>query len=334
MRVLVTGATGFVGSELIRRLMTTGSSGVSSAGAMSVASFEIVAGVRQQSRRLPASIEQRAVGDLSSGTDWSEALRGTHAVVHCAARVHVMQDTAEDPLSAFRSVNVEGTLNLARQAAAAGVRRFVFVSSIKVNGEATAVGRPFRVDDAPAPQDAYGISKHEAEAGLRQLAIDSGMEVAIVRPPLVYGRGVGANFRAMMGAVARRLPLPLGRIEHNRRSMVALGNLVDLLVTCISHPAAANRIFLVSDDEDLSTSQLLRRLGQAMGRPARLLPVPVSWLELGAAVLGRRSVAQRLCGSLQVDISDTKQRLGWAPPLSVEEGLKRAAEGYLNEASV
>lgn len=334
MKILITGATGFVGSALLRQMMAVDSGSSLASGLVFRPSFDIVAGVRQPSQRLPASIEQRAVGDLSSGTNWSEALRGTHAVVHCAARVHVMQDTAEDPLSAFRAVNVEGTLNLARQAAAAGVGRFVFVSSIKVNGEATAIGRPFRVDDAPAPQDAYGISKHEAEAGLRQLAIDSGMEVTIVRPPLVYGRGVGANFRAMMGVVARRLPLPLGRIEHNRRSMVALGNLVDLLVTCISHPAAANRTFLVSDDEDLSTSQLLRRLGQAMGRPARLLPVPVSWLELGAAVLGRRSVAQRLCGSLQVDISDTKQRLGWVPPLSVEEGLKRATEGYLNEASV
>ncbi|MDH6166710.1 nucleoside-diphosphate-sugar epimerase [Variovorax boronicumulans] len=333
MRVLVTGATGFVGGALIRQLMERGSPGVSGE-AVPAASFEIVAGVRQPSQGLPASIEQCTVGDLSSNTDWSEALRGADAVVHCAARVHVMKDTAEDPLSAFRSVNVEGTLNLARQAAAAGVRRFVFVSSIKVNGEATVLGRPFRADDSPAPQDAYGISKHEAEAGLRQLAIDSGMEVAIVRPPLVYGHGVKANFRAMMGAVARRLPLPLGGIEHNRRSMVALGNLVDLLVTCISHSAAANRTFLISDGEDLSTSQLLRRLGQAMGRPARLVPVPVSWIELGAALLGRRSVAQRLCGSLQVDISDTRQRLGWAPPLSVDEGLKRAAEGYLNEASV
>ena len=334
MRVLVTGATGFVGGALIQQLMACGSSGVSGAGAVPAASFEIVAGVRQPSQRLPASIEQCTVGGLSRDTDWSDALRGADAVVHCAARVHVMQDTAQDPLSAFRSVNVEGTLNLARQAAAAGVRRFVFVSSIKVNGEATVLGRPFRADDSPAPQDAYGISKHEAEAGLRQLAIDSGMEVAIVRPPLVYGRGVGANFRAMMGAVARRLPLPLARIKHNRRSMVALGNLVDLLVICISHPAAANRTFLVSDGEDLSTSQLLQRLGQALGRPARLVPVPVRWLEFGAALLGRRSVAQRLCGSLQVDISDTRQQLGWVPPLSVDEGLKRAAEGYLNEASV
>lgn len=320
MRVLVTGATGFVGGALVQQLLAT--------------SFGLVAGVRQRSQHLPASVEQCVVGDLSGSTDWREALRGVDAVVHCAARVHVMQDTAQDPLSAFRGVNVEGTLNLARQAAAAGVRRFVFVSSIKVNGEATAPGRPFRADDTPAPQDAYGISKHEAEAGLRQLAIDTGMDVVVVRPPLVYGRGVGANFRAMMGVVARRLPLPLGGIEHNCRSMVALGNLVDLLVTCMSHPAAANRTFLVSDGEDLSTTQLLRRLGQAMGRPARLVPVPARWLELGAAMLGRRNVAQRLCGSLQVDISDTRQQLGWTPPLGVEEGLKRAAEGYLNEASV
>jgi nucleoside-diphosphate-sugar epimerase len=334
VRLLVTGATGFVGGALVQQLLTGGLSGVFIAGAEPAVSLDIVAAVRQPDQRLPAPIKQCAVGDLSGNIDWSEALQGVDTVLHCAARVHVMQDTAEDPLSAFRSVNVEGTMNLAQQAAAAGARRFVFVSSIKVNGEATASGKPFRADDLPAPQDAYGISKHEAESGLRQLAIDSGMEVVIVRPPLVYGRGVGANFHTMMGAVAHRLPLPVGRIEHNRRSMVALGNLVDLLVTCISHPAAANRTFLVSDGEDLSTSQLLRRLGVAMGRPARLVPVPVSWLEFGAAMLGRRNVAQRLCGSLQVDISDTRQRLGWTPPLSVEEGLKSAAEGYLNEASV
>jgi nucleoside-diphosphate-sugar epimerase len=330
VKVLVTGATGFVGGALTRQLADQ----VSAPGNEPPASLNVIAGVRRASQRLPQAVEQCVVGELSGETDWSKALRGVDAIVHCAARVHVMQDKAEDPLSAFRAVNVEGTLNLARQAASAGARRFVFVSSIKVNGEATLVGRPFRADDAAAPQDPYGVSKHEAETGLRRLAIDTGMEVAIVRPPLVYGRGVGANFRAMMGAVARRLPLPLGGIEDNRRSMVALDNLIDLLVTCIAHRDAANRTFLVSDDEDLSTSQLLRRLGQAMGRPTRLVPVPVSWLEFGAAMLGRRNVAQRLCGSLQVDISDTRQRLGWVPPLSVDEGLKRAAEGYLNEASV
>lgn len=334
MRILITGATGFVGRALVRQLMTADSSNASASSGVSGPSFDIVAGVRQSSTSLPPSIKQCVVGNLAVDSDWREAVRGVDAIVHCAARVHVMRDTAKDPLDAFRAVNVEGTLSLARQAAKAGVKRFVFVSSIKVNGEATTVGQPFQADDPAVPRDAYGISKHEAEVGLSQLAAESGMEVVIVRPPLVYGRGVKANFRVMMSAVARRVPLPLGCIDDNRRSMVSLDNLVDLLIACTQHPAAANQTFLVSDGEDLSTAQLLRRLGQAMGRPARLLPVPVSWLERGAAVLGRAYVAQRLCGSLQVDISKTRQRLGWVPPIGIDEGLKRAAEGYLREASV
>jgi UDP-glucose 4-epimerase len=235
-----------------------------------------------------------------------------------------MADKAADPLEEFRRVNVQGTLNLARQAAAAGVRRFVFISSIKVNGEATQLGRSFTADDAPAPLDAYGVSKMEAEQGLRELAAQTGMEVIIIRPPLVYGPGVKANFAAMMRWLQRGVPLPLGAI-HNQRSLVALDNLVDLIVTCHTHPAAANQTFLVSDGEDVSTSELLRRMGQALDRPARLLPVPQSWLKLAAAMVGKSDVAQRLCGSLQVDISKTRQLLSWTPPLSLDQGLKRAA---------
>jgi UDP-glucose 4-epimerase len=264
------------------------------------------------------------MGDLEPSTDWTVALEGVAVVVHCAARVHVMADTATNPLEEFRRVNVQGTLNLAQQAAAAGVRRFVFVSSIKVNGEATQLGCLFTADDAPAPLDAYGVSKMEAEQGLREIALQTGMEVVIIRPPLVYGPGVKANFAAMMRWLRRGVPLPLGAI-HNQRSLVALDNLVDLIVVCLTHPAAANQTFLVSDGEDVSTTGLLRRMGQALGHPARLIPVPVSWLKLAAALVGKQDVAQRLCGSLQVDIEKTQRLLGWAPPLSLDEGLRRAA---------
>jgi UDP-glucose 4-epimerase len=238
-----------------------------------------------------------------------------------------MQEATADPLEEFRRANVQGTLNLARQAAAAGVRRFVFVSSIKVNGEATQLGSPFKADDTPAPLDAYGVSKMEAEQGLREIARQTGMEVVIIRPPLVYGPGVKANFAVMMRWLKRGIPLPLGAI-HNQRSLVALDNLVDLLVTCLTHPAAANQTFLVSDGDDVSTTELLRRMGQALGCPARLMPVQVSLLKLAAAMVCKRDVAQRLCGSLQVDIEKTRRVLGWTPPISLDEGLKKAGEAY------
>ncbi len=245
------------------------------------------------------------------------------AIVHLAARVHVMNDTASDPLTEFRRVNVDGTLNLARQAAAAGVRRFVFVSSVKVNGEETLPGKPFSAADAPAPVDPYGISKFEAERGLLQLASETGLEVVIVRPPLVYGPGVKANFEKMVRWLAKGMPLPLGGVHANRRSLIGLDNLVDLLTVCLRHPAAAGHVFMASDGEDLSTTDLLRRLGKAMHRPARLVPVPPALLELGGRLLGREDVVRRLTGSLQVDIGKTRQVLGWEPPVAVDEGLQR-----------
>jgi len=308
--LLVTGANGFVGTAVCRQAIAAG---------------RAVRGTVRTPGVSEGGVPAVTVASIDGHTDWTAALQGCSSVIHTAARVHVMNESSSDPLSEFRRVNVDGTLNLARQAAAAGVRRFVFVSSIKVNGEGTAPERPFRASDAPAPQDAYGISKAEAEQGLHQVASDTGLEVAIVRPPLVYGPGVKANFASLMRAVQRGLPLPLGAVRNNRRSLVALDNLVDLLLTCVDHPAAAGQTFLVSDGEDLSTTALTQRMGQAMGRPARLLPVPPFLLQLGATALGKRDVAQRLLGNLQVDIGHTRAVLDWSAPITVDEGLRRAA---------
>jgi UDP-glucose 4-epimerase len=278
---------------------------------------------RQGPTNKVAGARYAKVGQWSDNTEWQGVLAGTEVLVHAAARVHVMADTATDPLAEFRRVNVLDTLHLAREATAAGVKRFVFVSSVKVNGEATFSGQPFTADDIPEPLDSYGISKMEAEQGLRQIAAETGMEVIVIRPPLVYGPGVKANFAALMRAVQRGWPLPLGAI-HNQRSLVALDNLVDFIITCIDHPQAANQTFLVSDGQDLSTAELVRGMAQAAGVPARLLPVPVWALQAGAALLGKGDAVQRLCGNLQVDISKARRLLGWVPPVSVEEGLRRA----------
>jgi len=320
MKALVTGANGFVGLAVLQRL-----------NAMS--GVQAVGGVRRAAEFLDTVATVMEVGDLTAQTNWSLALAGMDVVVHAAARVHVMHDTEADPLTAFRAVNVAGTLNLARQAAAAGVKRFVFVSSVKVNGESTQTGRAFTETDAPNPQDAYGQSKHEAEQGLRQLAADTGMEVVIIRPPLVYGPGVKANFAALLRAVQRGRPLPLGAL-HNQRSLVALDNLVDFIVTCITHPQAANQTFLVSDGQDLSTTELVRGMARAAGVPARLLPVPVWALQVGVRLLGKGDAVQRLCGNLQVDISKARQLLGWVPPISSDEGLRRAVGGALHEKTI
>lgn len=309
MRVLVTGATGFVGSALVERLSRE-------------RGWMPVAGCRRQVA-IPAGAMWTLTPSLGPNADWMSALKGVHAVVHAAARVHVMEESAADPLAAYREANVEGTLALARQAALSGVRRFVFVSSIKVNGESSRPGEAFLATDAPAPEDPYGISKAEAEAALFALEREAGMEVVVVRPPLVYGPGVGGNFKRLLRWTQSGLPLPLGAVD-NRRSLVGLDNLVDLLVTCLGHPEAAGSVFLVSDGEDLSTSELLRRIGAAMGRPARLWSIPPLLLQIFASALGRAEVARRLLDSLQVDISHTRDTLGWTPPISVDEGIQRA----------
>lgn len=315
-RVMVTGASGFVGSSLLTQLRASG--------------FQPIAALRRSADRPLPAVPSIQVGDLHADTDWFQALRGVESVVHTAARVHVMNEQAADPLGAFRRVNVDGTVRLARQAAEAGVKRFVFISSIKVNGESTVPGRPFTAQQAPAPIDAYGVSKWEAELQLHALAVETGMEVVVIRPVLVYGPGVKANFLSMMKWLYKGAPLPFGAI-HNKRSLVALDNLVDLIVTCIDHPGAANQTFLVSDGEDLSTTELLQRMSQALGKQARLLPVPAWMLESAAKVVGKQSIAQRLCGSLQVDIAHTHKRLGWTPPVDVETALQRTAQHFVEQ---
>ncbi|MDO9623689.1 MAG: SDR family oxidoreductase [Pseudomonas sp.] len=317
-KVLLTGCSGFVGRSLLSRLCRDGR--------------DVVACSRAEILKAPSEARYMQVAGLDSSTDWAPALDDGEVVIHSAARVHVMHEQTSDPLAEFRKVNVEGTLNLARQAAAAGVRRFIFISSIKVNGEGTAVGAPYIADAQAAPADPYGISKMEAEQGLRGLAASTGMEVVIIRPVLVYAPGVKANFLNMMRWLHKGVPLPFGAI-HNRRSLVALDNLVDLIVTCIDHPAAANQTFLVSDGEDLSTSELLRRMGTALGKPARLLPVPSWMLEAGATMLGKKALSQRLCGSLQVDISKTRELLNWTPPVCVDEALRKTAKHFLEQQS-
>lgn len=314
--MLLTGASGFIGRTLAARLAADG--------------HRLRLALRARPVTLPLGVDAFIHSDLGEAIDWTPALAGIDVVVHCAARVHVMAEKAADPLTEFRHCNVEGTLRLARAGAAAGVRRFVFISSIKVNGESTVPGRPFTAQQAPAPIDPYGVSKWEAEQQLRKLSAETGMELVIIRPVLVYGPGVKANFLNMMKWLYKGVPLPLGAI-HNKRSLVSLDNLVDLIVTCIDHPRAANQTFLVSDGEDLSTTELLQRMSRALGKRPRLLPVPAWMLETAAKVVGKQSIAQRLCGSLQVDISYTRERLGWTPPVSVDTALRKTAQHFLEQ---
>ena len=316
--ILVTGASGFVGGALCASLVNHSPLRIS---------------VRDKSKTELFANVGIFEASISPDQSWTSALSGVSVVVHCAARVHVMSEEAADPLFEFRRVNVDGTLNLARQASKAGVRRFVFISSIKVNGECTDSGYPFTADQIPVPSDPYGVSKYEAEMGLRALSEETGMEVVIIRSPLVYGPGVKANFLSMMNWLRRGIPLPLGGITKNRRSFVFLDNLVDLINVCISHPAAANQTFLVSDGEDLSTAGLLDHMALALGRPSKLITVPTALITLGAKLIGRSDISQRLCGSLRVDIKKTKDLLGWSPPVSVDEGLHQTAAHFLKMQS-
>lgn len=310
-RILVTGANGFVGRALLTQLIATGAA---------------VRGAARAPDRLPPACESVAIGDIGPDTDWSAALRGVEVVVHMAARVHQMQDTASDSLAAFRHVNTAGTRRLCESAIRAGVRRLVFVSTVKVHGEQSGAN-PWRESDPPAPADPYAVSKREAEDVVMAPAHAGQFEAVVMHPPLVYGPGVKANFLALVRLIARGLPLPLGAVR-NRRSFVGVTNFAHALAACATHPAAANRTFLVSDLDDLATPELLRRIGTALGRPARLLPVPVPLLRLAARLAGRRAEIDRLCGNCAVDATAIGAALGWAPPLTVDAELQRLATWY------
>jgi nucleoside-diphosphate-sugar epimerase len=312
INVLVTGATGFIGRSLVQKLTEN-------------SRYLPVAAVRDKPLKSPLGVKLVLGCDLLSNNNWNEALSDIEVVLHTAARAHVLAETVTDPLTEFRKVNTMGTLNLARQAADSGVRRFIFISSIGVNGNQSV--RPFSESDALNPVEPYAISKQEAEFGLRQLAEQTDMEIVIIRPPLVYGAEAPGNFNRLINVISKGIPLPLGAVR-NQRSLIALDNLVDLIVTCIDHPAAGNQTFLVSDGHDLSTTELVRLLGDALGTPARLLPVPVGWIEMGTKLLGRPNIYRQLCGSLQIDISKVINLLGWRPPISVEEGLKIATKEF------
>lgn len=311
MKVLVTGSTGFVGSRVV--------------ALSEEREWEVVPVVRKTSQIQPNSF---AVPSIGLATDWSGAFDGVDCVVHCAARVHQMNESEQDALTAYRETNTLGTLNLARQAVEAGVKRFVFVSSIKVNGEFTELGSPFQPNLNNIPQDPYGLSKYEAEVELNQLSKETGLEVVIIRPPLVYGPGVKANFLSMMRMIDKGIPLPFGAIK-NQRSLVYLDNLCSLILTCCQHSSAPGHTFLASDYQDVSTTQLMQTIALSMNKTPRLLPIPMSWIQWVASVLKKQHIAQRICGSLQVETRLTKEILGWVPPVTFDEGIKKTVEVYL-----
>lgn len=302
-KILLTGASGFIGERLAKFMHDQ--------------NFQLLAVSRS---RLRAAYATDVIPSLNDIDRLASLMEGVSVVIHAAARAHIKGDKNSNPIEEYRCVNVDGTHNLAKQAAAAGVKRFIFLSSIGVNGNGNF--KPFAAGDPAKPADPYAQSKWEAEQVLWKVHKDTGMEVVIIRPPLVYGPNAPGNFGSLVRWVEKGAPLPLGAV-HNKRSLVGIDNLIDLIVRCVDHPRAANQIFLAGDGEDLSTTELLKRVGHAMGRSARLVPVPARLLHFGAALLGKRAVAQRLLGSLQVDISKTCDLLEWRPPYTVEEGLRR-----------
>jgi len=318
-RVLVTGANGFVGKVVCRRLIEAGYT--PRAGLRDVKLWPALQATT------PGLDDYAKIGDLGANPDLRLALKDVSAVVHLAARVHLMYDNALDPLNEYRRVNVRGTAVIARAAAAEGVRRFVFVSTVKVNGESTT-GRPFTEGDLPAPQDPYAVTKWEAEEALRCVSAETGLEVVIIRPPLVYGPGVRANFLRLMRLVERGLPLPLPN-TNNRRSLIGVENLADCLIRCVTHLGAVNHTFMVSDGQDVSTRELVVRLAPLLGRSARFLPVPELALRLAARLVGKQSAIDRLLGSLEIDSNKVRRTLEWEPPITLGCGLEATALWYL-----
>ena len=312
-KILVTGASGFIGKSLTTKLIWQG--------------YSVCAAVRSTKSQVN-NAEVVVVGEIDGKTDWTNALRSVDVVIHLAARVHVMRETSHNPLAEFRRLNVAGTEHLARSAAAAGVKRFVYVSSIKVNGEETLNGEAYTEQSNAAPQDPYGVSKWEAEQALQRVSKETGLEVVIVRPPLVYGAGVKGNFAQMISVVARGMPLPFASV-NNKRSLIYVKNLVDALMLCATHQAAPGNTYLVSDGEDVSTSDLLRKLASAMGKPSRLFPCPIVLLKVAARMFGKSDQVARLLGSLQVDSNKIRRELGWVPPFSLSDGLKATVKNVI-----
>jgi len=315
MCIAITGSSGFVGRAL---------------GLEAVSRGYAVRGIVRRLTSFSPVIEQIVVGEMNDRTDWDEALTGCDVVVHLAARVHVMREKASDPLAEFRKVNVVGTEHLARCAVKAGVKRFVYVSSVKVNGEETPLGCRYTEADEVSPQDPYGVSKWEAEQALHRVAAETGLEVVIVRPPLVYGAGVKGNFVQMLSVIRKGIPLPLASV-HNQRSFIYVKNLVDALLLCATHPQAAGKTYLVSDGEDISTSDLLRKLSAAMGKNAHLFIFPEPLLRLMGRILGKSSQIERLLGSLRIDMRKIREDLGWSSPFSLDDGLKATVRDYFHD---
>ncbi len=311
-KVLITGAGGFVGRHLCEKMLHQG--------------WKVRAAVRAPCP-LPLGVEIAAVGTIDGETDWTDVLSGVDAIIHLAARAHVMRETKADSMAIFRAVNVTATEHLAHAAVKAGIRRFVFISTVKVNGETTP-NLPFSESMPVDPQDAYGLSKWEAEQHLRSISDGTGMELVILRPPLVYGPGVRANFLRLLSIANSGLPLPLESVK-NRRSLIYVGNLVSAIQACLEHPSASGQTFLVSDGEDMSTAELIRRIGKALGRPVRLWPMPIGILQTLGGLLGRSAEAERLFDSLVIDNSKIRQLLDWNPPFTVDMGLADTAEWFL-----
>ncbi len=317
MKILITGANGFVGLPLSKYLISAG--------------YQVVSAVRSNDAvtMLNPHFQSKIIGDIDEITDWEDFLGGVECVIHLANRAHVMDEQSSNPLALYRKVNTEGTLNLARQAAVADVKRFIFISSIKVNGESTLPGQAFTPNDQHIPLDPYGLSKYEAELSLKLISEQTGLEVVVIRPPLIYGPGVKANFLKMMQWVEKGIPLPLGAIQ-NKRSMLGIDNLINFIELCLTHPDAAGQTFLVSDDHDVSTTELLNEIATAMHRPSRLLLIPQHLIEKLLILLGQGHISERLCGSLQLDISWAKTQLSWKPPHTFKEQLNKTVLDFLS----